>query len=88
MKKLLTVALVVLAFVGVLLLSLPTLLHRAGLHPQYHGAALDLPGKRALVVTTSHAVLAAPGEVEARNRGVGVGADAPVLQLSRWRHGR
>jgi putative intracellular protease/amidase len=70
MKKLLTVAVVVLALVGVLLLSLPTILHKAGLHPEYDGPSVALPGKRALIITTSHGVLAAPGETEGPATGV------------------
>ena len=70
MKKLLTAAVVLLALVGVLLLSLPTILHKAGLHPEYSGPTAELPGKRALIITTSHGVLAAPGETEGPATGV------------------
>jgi putative intracellular protease/amidase len=70
MKKLLTVAVVLLAMVGVVLLSLPTILHKAGLHPQYSGPTAELSGKRALIITTSHGVLAAPGETEGPATGV------------------
>lgn len=70
MKKVLSVALVLLALVGVLLLSLPTILHKAGLHPEYDGPSVTLPGKRALIITTSHEVLAAPGETEGPATGV------------------
>ena len=70
MKKLLTAAVVLLALVGVLLLSLPTILHKAGLHPEYNGPTAELPGKRALIITTSHGVLAAPGETEGQATGV------------------
>ena len=70
MRKLLTavIALAVLMAAGVL--SLPTILHMAGLHPKYHGTALSLPGKRALIITTSHAVLAAPGQIDGPAAGV------------------
>jgi putative intracellular protease/amidase len=70
MKKLLTAAVVLLALVGVLLLSLPTILHKAGLHPEYDGPSVALHGKRALIITTSHGVLAAPGETEGPATGV------------------
>jgi putative intracellular protease/amidase len=40
------------------------------LHPEYSGPSVDLPGKRALVITTSHSVLAAPGETEGKATGV------------------
>ncbi|MEP5567428.1 MAG: type 1 glutamine amidotransferase domain-containing protein [Halioglobus sp.] len=70
MKKLLTGAGVLLALIGVLLVSLPTILHKAGLHPEYNGPTAELPGKRALIITTSHGVLAAPGETEGPATGV------------------
>ena len=60
MKKLLLSLLVVSVLIGVFLLALPTILHKAGLHPEYTGATVELPGKRALIITTSHGVLAAP----------------------------
>lgn len=70
MKKLLTAAVVVFALIGVVLLSLPTILHKAGLHPEYNGPAVALPGKRALIITTSHGVLAAAGETDGPATGV------------------
>jgi hypothetical protein len=51
-------------------LSLPTIVHRLGLHPTYEGATYDLAGKRALVISTSHGVLNAPGEVDGPPTGV------------------
>lgn len=51
-------------------LAMPTIMHKAGLHPEYHGPTFELPGKRALVITTSHGVLAAPGETEGLATGV------------------
>lgn len=70
MKKLAIVFAALIALIGVFLLSLPTVLHSAGLHPKYHGATVELPGKRALVITTSHGVLAAPGETQGKPSGV------------------
>ena len=70
MKKLLTVAAVLLALLGTMLLALPTILHKAGLHPEYSGPSTTLPGKRALIITTSHGVLAPPGETEGPPTGV------------------
>lgn len=70
MKKLFTGMVVAITFFGIVLLSLPTILHSAGLHPEYHGPNVALPGKRALVITTSHSVLAAPGETEGDPTGV------------------
>jgi putative intracellular protease/amidase len=70
MKKLFTGMVVAITLFGILLLSLPTILHSVGLHPEYHGSNVTLPGKRALVITTSHSVLAAPGETEGDPTGV------------------
>lgn len=63
-RKILTGLAVLVGLIGVLFLSLPTILHKSGLHPEYAGPLIDLPGKRALIVTTSHGVLSAPGETE------------------------
>lgn len=70
MKKILTTIAVLIALVGVFLISLPTILHTAGMHPEYSGPTTTLPGKRALIITTSHGVLAAPGETEGPATGV------------------
>ena len=70
MKKLFTAFVVTITIVGITLLALPTILHKAGLHPEYSGPTTKLPGMRALIVTTSHDVLAAPGETEGPATGV------------------
>ncbi len=70
MNKFVKAGLSLLLFVGLVVLSLPTILHKAGLHPEYHGPIYELPGKRALVITTSHSVLSAPGESEGPATGV------------------
>ena len=64
------VAAAAIALVVLLALSLPSILQGFGLHPEYHGETYQLPGKRALVITTSHAVLNAPGESEGEPTGV------------------
>ena len=69
-KKLITTFAVLISLVGVFLLSLPTILHKSGLHPEYMGSSVNLPGKRALVITTSHAVLSKPGETSGKLTGV------------------
>jgi putative intracellular protease/amidase len=70
MKKVICGFIGVIGLAALLLLSLPTILHKAGLHPEYVGETYELPGKRALVITTSHGVLAAPGETEGPATGV------------------
>jgi putative intracellular protease/amidase len=70
MKKLLSTVVALSALVGVFLLALPSILHTAGLHPEYQGPTVELPGKRALIITTSHGVLNAPGETDGPATGV------------------
>lgn len=56
---------------GILLLALPSLLHKAGLHPVYTGEIAKVPaGKRALIIATNQAVLSAPGETTGPATGV------------------
>jgi putative intracellular protease/amidase len=70
MKKILAAVGVLVLVVAAFLLALPTILHKAGLHPEYTGDTVHLPGKRALVITTSHGVLSAPGETDGKPTGV------------------
>ena len=70
MKKVLVGLGILLSLLVVVATALPTILHAAGLHPDYEGAQVDLLGKRALIITTSHSVLAAPGETEGPETGV------------------
>ena len=58
MKKLLYGLIGVVVLAGTFVLALPTILHKAGMHPEYQGPTVALPAKRALVITTSHDVLA------------------------------
>ena len=51
-------------------LALPAVLHRAGLHPDYSGPITELPGRRALIITTSQSTLNAPGETTGDATGV------------------
>ena len=70
MKKFLLAGGTLVVLVAVVLLALPTILHKAGLHPEYTGDSVELPGKRALIITTSHGVLAAPGATDGDPTGV------------------
>lgn len=51
-------------------MALPSILKGAGLHPDYQGAEVNLSGKRALIVTTSHATLNSPGQTQGDPTGV------------------
>ena len=72
MKKTVSIVLLVLvSLFAAIAVALPTVLHKAGLHPEYTGVEIELPpGKRALVITTSHGVLSKPGEMEGPATGV------------------
>jgi len=62
---------ILLATLGTLIISLPQILHQAGLHPDYKLAQeYNLTGKKALVITTSHGVLNTPGETTGEPTGV------------------
>jgi putative intracellular protease/amidase len=71
--KLIKIGVAIIAFIAVFVMALPTIVHKAGMHPKYTGATHQLPaGKRALVITTSHRMLNAPGETTGDPTGVAV----------------
>lgn len=58
-----SITLLVVAALGLFLwLGLPATLTALGLHPHYRGTTHSLPGKRALIITTSHATLGEGGK--------------------------
>ena len=61
-RKAMIIAAVVIAILAAIIISLPAILQAAGLHPRYAGATYKLPGKRALIVTTSHGTLGDNGK--------------------------
>ncbi len=50
--------------------ALPSILKSQGLHPDYEGPRYELPGKQALIISTSHGVLNKPGETKGKKTGV------------------
>jgi putative intracellular protease/amidase len=61
----------VVAVIAIFVIALPTIVHKLGLHPEYTGETHQLPaGMRALIVTTSHGVLNAPGETTGKATGI------------------
>ena len=70
MSKIIKIASLVIGLVAIIAMALPAILHKAGMHPEYSGATTELPGKRALIITTSHAILNAPGETSGAATGV------------------
>lgn len=72
-KTLLKIGAACIALFAVFILALPTIMHSLGLHPEYTGETHQLPaGKLALVVTTSHGVLSAPGETTGEATGIAI----------------
>ncbi|WND03003.1 type 1 glutamine amidotransferase domain-containing protein [Temperatibacter marinus] len=69
-KKLLKIAAGLGAVVLLIAIALPTILHKAGLHPVYTGPTYSAKGKRALIITTSHSILSEPGQTEGPATGV------------------
>ena len=70
-KKVLKVGLPALVVVfAVVAIALPSIVHWAGLHPKYTGEVSEFPGGKALIITTSHAVLSEPGAEEGTPTGV------------------
>ena len=49
---------------------MPFILHKAGLHPDYVAENIQLPGKKALIITTSHSVLNEVGQTTGKKTGV------------------
>ena len=71
MKKKLLIAMGAgLVAVVTLAYAAPTIVRSLGLHPTYEGETFELPGMRALIITTSHGVLNAPGEEDGPPTGV------------------
>ncbi len=70
MKTLTKIAAGIFAFLIVVVMALPTLLHNLGLHPEYDGETYSAVGKRALIITTSHDTLNVPGEKTGKKTGV------------------
>jgi hypothetical protein len=70
MKKFALFAGIPFLLIAGLALALPSILNAAGLHPECEGEQVDLSGKRALIITTSHGVLNAPGETSGDPTGV------------------
>jgi hypothetical protein len=51
-------------------ISLPTLLNKAGLHPEFDSKKYDFTNKRAVIISTSQSTLNKPGETTGKLTGV------------------
>jgi len=54
----------------VFFISLPTLLNKAGLHPDYNSKKYSFSDKKAVIISTSHSILSKPGETTGKLTGV------------------
>lgn len=70
MKKVLIALGVLVTLAAIFAMALPSILKSRGIHPDYSGPSYELPGKRALIISTSHGVLNKPGETTGKKTGV------------------
>ena len=68
--KLKTVLVVLTSILLIIVLSLPTILHTAGFHPDYQTERFSFADKKALIIATNHSVLSAPGESTGKPTGL------------------
>lgn len=73
-KNIKKIILIIVGIIAAILLSLaifgPSIMQGLGLHPEYDGPTYNVEGKKALIITTSHDVLAPVGETEGKPTGV------------------
>jgi len=70
MNIVLKILLIIISFVIVIALALPSILNFAGLHPKFDGETFNLQGKKALIIATNHGVLNKPGEIDGKATGL------------------
>ena len=70
MNIVLKIILIIISFVIVIALALPSILNFAGLHPKFDGETFNLQGKKALIIATNHGVLNKPGEIDGKSTGL------------------
>jgi putative intracellular protease/amidase len=71
-KKLMIIAGGIVGVIIILFAFSNLILQGLGLHPDYHGPTYRVGGKKALVITTSHDLLAPVGETEGKASGVAI----------------
>jgi len=69
-KTLLIVGGVIVGLLLAIIIAGPPIIQALGVHPEYYGPTYTVEGKKALIVTTSHSVLAPLGETEGADTGV------------------
>ena len=70
MKSIYKISFSFIILVGIIAISLPSLLTLAGLHPKFNGDTFNLDGKKALIIATNHGVLNKPGETSGKPTGL------------------
>ncbi len=70
MNKIKVAVAAIFTIIAMVAIALPSLLKFAGLHPEYTGEAAEFPGGKALIITTSHGVLAEAGSADGEPTGV------------------
>ena len=70
MKTIYKISFTLIILVGIIAISLPSLLTFAGLHPKFNGDTFNLDGKKALIIATNHDVLNKPGETSGKPTGL------------------
>ena len=69
-KKIFKIIATVLILVIVFFISLPALLNKAGVHPDYDSKKYNFSDKKAVIISTSHSILSKPGETTGKLTGV------------------
>lgn len=69
-QKLLIIVGSIVAIFGLFIAFLPAIMQSLGVHPDYDGPTYEVEGRKALIVTTSHGILAPVGETEGKATGV------------------
>jgi len=70
MNIVLKILLIIISFLIVIALALPSILNFAGLHPKFDGETFNLQGRKALIIATNHGVLNKPGEIDGKPTGL------------------
>ena len=69
-KKLLIIAGGIVVTILLIIAFIPTIMQGLGIHPRYDGPTFKAEGRKALIITTSHDLLAPVGETEGEETGV------------------
>ena len=69
-QRLFIIAGSIVAVILLFIVFMPTIMHGLGIHPDYDGPTYKAEGRKALIITTSHGVLAPVGETEGKATGV------------------